>query len=623
MSRHRNVRNINIDDELEEDDDADYYGKSYEEEFEEPLTPGTSKFLYQRPPLTGNNYAATRPLNDYIPEEELPEDAKEHPAEDVFAMDDVQQQKKEERVGPPPGFESPKPRFEIGPPPTRPLTSPADLRKQKAETPTTPALAPVVEQLRVSERKPSRADSKSPARMTPNTSFHKLSALDAALAATPSYKQRERPKEAKDSINLVIVGHVDAGKSTLVGHLLYQLGYVDDRTIHRYKQEATRSGKGSFAFAWILDETEEERVRGVTMDIARAGFETEHRKFNVLDAPGHKDFIPNMITGASQADAALLVVNATRGEFESGFDLGGQTREHALLLRSLGVSRVVTAVNKLDTVDWSKERFDELSEALRLFLQKQTGFSNVEFVPVSGLMGDNLTKRPPADHPLMQWYTGKTLIEVLDRLPAPPRAEDKPLRIIVNDVIKSSINLISIVGKVEQGSVEAGDKVYIMPKADPATVKSVHLDDPSNTSGGSQVCFAGDQISISLSGAFEPGLVYPGHVISCGGPDALVPTRRVVAKIVVFDVLMPILKGTKAELYAHSLRVSSTVVKLRSVISKTTGDVIKKNPRVLTRNTNAIVEIETEYPVCIEPYSKCKALSRISLRSSGTTIAAG
>lgn len=244
--------------------------------------------------------------------------------------------------------------------------------------------------------------------------------------------EKERGND-KQQIHMVVIGHVDAGKSTLMGHLLYDMGCVSQRNMHKYEQESKKVGKHSFMYAWVLDETGEERERGITMDVGCSRFETDSKqvihlllfieiqikklKFQVvlLDAPGHKDFIPNMISGANQADVALLVVDATRGEFETGFEQGGQTREHALLVRSLGVNQLCVVVNKLDTVQWSKDRFDEIVQKLRIFL-KQAGFkeSDLNYIPCSGLTGENLVK-PPTDPQLTEWYKGPTLLNIIGK----------------------------------------------------------------------------------------------------------------------------------------------------------------------------------------------------------------
>ncbi|KAJ2010302.1 hypothetical protein IWW57_006986, partial [Coemansia sp. S610] len=251
----------------------------------------------------------------------------------------------------------------------------------------------------------------------------------------------------RETLNLVVVGHVDAGKSTLMGHVLYALGQVNERTMKKFERDAEKIGKGSFAFAWVLDETDEERSRGVTMDIATSAFSTQHRKFTLLDAPGHRDFVPNMISGASRADVAILVVDASTGGFESGFDGNGQTREHAILIRSLGVRQLVVAVNKLDVVEWSETRYLEITNRLVDFL---TGCGyvkeDVRFAPVSGLKGVNLAHRITADGTpeLASWYhdkdsasePGPCLVELIDTFAMPERPVSKPFRLAVTDFFK-------------------------------------------------------------------------------------------------------------------------------------------------------------------------------------------
>ena len=277
----------------------------------------------------------------------------------------------------------------------------------------------------------------------------------------------------KPVINLIVVGHVDAGKSTLMGHLLYKLGYVSPKKMHSYESNAKKLGKTSFLYAWVLDETDEERSRGITMDVAQTTFETPTKQVILLDAPGHRDFIPNMITGAAQADVAILVVDATRGEFEAGFELGGQTREHTLLLKSLGVSQLAVAINKLDNVKWSKERFEEIENKLKPFL-KQAGFklSDVSFVPCSGLSGENLHEQSQITQ-FRSWYDGPCLMELIDAFRLPERLINKHLRFYVNDVFKNvGSSSLSVSGRVEAGAVKSGQKLVLMPSNENCVIKS-------------------------------------------------------------------------------------------------------------------------------------------------------
>ncbi|XP_061714395.1 protein HBS1 [Cydia pomonella] len=420
----------------------------------------------------------------------------------------------------------------------------------------------------------------------------------------------------KDHLYIVVIGHVDAGKSTLMGRLLCDLGEVSRRTLHKYEQESKKIGKQSFMYAWVLDETGEERNRGITMDVGRAQFETKTKRIVILDAPGHADFIPNMITGAGQADVAMLVVDATRGEFESGFDLGGQTREHALLVRSLGVSQLAVAINKLDTTNWSQERFDEISKKLKAFL-KQAGFkdSDVTYVPCSGLTGENLTK-PSTEPELLKWYKGPCLLDVIDKFNVPERPVSKPLRMSINDIFKGTGSGFCVAGRIENGILNKGDKVMICPTKEVAEVKSLAINDVSNN-----VAFAGDQVSVTLSG-IDIQNVAVGYILS--DPIQQVPiATRFEARLVVFNVKAPITKGYPVLLHHQSLVESANIVKLKALLNKSTGEVIKRKPRCLGNNSVAIVDIEVSKPISIERYKDVKELGRVMLRVAGVTVAAG
>ncbi|GAB0099241.1 HBS1-like protein [Sergentomyia squamirostris] len=427
--------------------------------------------------------------------------------------------------------------------------------------------------------------------------------------------QKER-KSGKSHIHMVVIGHVDAGKSTLMGHLLFDLGNVPPRMMHKYEQESKKVGKSSFMYAWVLDETGEERTRGITMDVGSSRFETDNKIVTLLDAPGHKDFIPNMISGATQADVALLVVDATTGEFETGFESGGQTREHALLVRSLGVSQLGVVVNKLDTVNWSQERFDEITNKLRLFL-KQAGYkeADITYIPCSGLTGENLVKSP-ADEKLIKWYSGPTLVQVIDNFKTPERSVDKSFRMSVNDIYKGTGSGLCISGRIETGVVCLNDRVLVSPLREQAHVKGIQIDEISQTSA-----FAGDQVSITLAGT-DISNISVGHIL-CDVSNPIPVATRIRARIVVFNVRVPITIGFPVLLHHQSSIEPASIVKLKAQLHKGSGEVIKKNPRCLGNNSCALVEIETIKPICVEKYSDMKELGRIMLRVSGVTIAAG
>ncbi|XP_022658226.1 HBS1-like protein isoform X2 [Varroa destructor] len=430
-------------------------------------------------------------------------------------------------------------------------------------------------------------------------------------------EQYDKERSArKPLLNLVVIGHVDAGKSTLMGHLLYLTGNVSKKTMDKYEHESKKFGKASFAFAWVLDETPEERSRGITMDIAHARLETGHRIVNILDAPGHKEFIPNMITGAAQADAGILVVNATRGEFETGFESGGQTREHTMLIRSLGVSQLAVVVNKLETCAWSENRFNEIASALRPFF-KQTGFGeqSVSYVPCSGLTGDNLHERSK-NSLLTAWYKGPCLLEVIDHMRPPARAVTRPLRMCVTDVFKGVQSGVCVAGRIESGSVAQGDKLSVMPAQENCIVKALAIDELSQ-----QRVFAGDNVVVTLDKC-DPANIVSGSVL-CDLSNLIRVVTKFEAKVVIFNVDVPIIKGFPVILHFQATSEQAHFGRLIKELNRGTGEVIREKPRYLGKNSTGVVIIKVARPVCLELYQDSKELGRITLRQRGQTIAAG
>merc|ERR1712051_133892 len=453
-------------------------------------------------------------------------------------------------------------------------------------------MGPTTLRIKKATRLDIRSRSPSPTVSTPGSN---VKMRKNKVEGSEEYK-RIHADSTKDLINLVVVGHVDSGKSTLMGHLLVELGQVCSKMMHKYEQESRKLGKQSFAFAWVLDETSEGRNRGITMDVGQNYFETSNKCVRLLDAPGHRDFIPNMISGAYQADVAVMVVNATRGEFEAGFDAGGQTREHAVLVRSLGVSQLIVAVNKLDTVEWCQERFNFIVEKLKQFLKSSVGFrdSDVSYIPVSGLTGENLTKTTGA----LTWYTkaNGTLVDAIDSLKPPLRLFDKPF-------------------------VMANDKVLVQPMNEVATVKNIEGAEGVPLLDG--IAFAGEHVSLVLT-SIDAASVGAGSVIV--DPTAPLPVTKLFrAKIVVFAVDVPITKGYTCILHHGSVQAAASVKKLLGLLDKATGEVAQntKKPRLLTKGSNAVVEIATETPVCLDLYANSKELGRFMLRTGGKTIAAG
>ncbi|KAI8259882.1 elongation factor Tu GTP binding domain-containing protein [Colletotrichum sp. SAR 10_98] len=427
-------------------------------------------------------------------------------------------------------------------------------------------------------------------------------------SAAPKNKKLDVLKEFEKSDNkrsasFVVVGHVDAGKSTLMGRLLLELKFVEQHLIDRYRRQGEKIGKASFALAWVMDQREEERERGVTIDIATNQFETDKTRFTILDAPGHRDFVPNMIAGASQADFAILVIDANTGAFEKG--LKGQTREHALLLRSLGVQRVIVAVNKLDMVGWSKDRFDEISEQVTGFM-KGNGFQlkNVTFVPISGLNGDNLVTRPEDE--ALSWYTGPTLIEALEDSEPMTRALQKPFRMSISEIFRSQQSQLTVAGRIESGTVQNGESLIVQPSGEPASIRSIEVD-----SEPQEWAVAGQSVNIGLYG-IDPIHVRVGDIISTKAAP-IDTSDTLTMKVLAFDHLMP----QPVDVHRGRLHAAGRIEAIPAVLDKVTGATVKKNPKIVqpAKVARVVVRLESKVPL--------EAGQRVVLRSGGETIAAG
>ncbi|KIV83257.1 translation elongation factor Tu [Exophiala sideris] len=414
------------------------------------------------------------------------------------------------------------------------------------------------------------------------------------------YKKIKR----KNAANFVVIGHVDAGKSTLMGRLLFDLKAVDERTMEKYRKEAERIGKGSFAFAWVLDQGTEERARGVTIDIATNNFETEKTNFTILDAPGHRDFVPNMIAGASQADFAVLVIDASTGNFESG--LKGQTKEHALLVRSIGVQRLIVAVNKMDVADWSQGRFDEIRQQMAGFLSS-AGFQpkNISFVPCSGLQGGNILTR--ASDPKASWYSGPTLVEELDLSEPSTHALDKPLRMTISDVFRGGVqNPLSVSGRLESGNIQVGEQVIIMPSGEKAQIRSLEVDDEPQ-----EWAVAGQNVVLNLTDV-DPIHLKTGDVL-CSAVSPVQNITEFTAKLLAFDHLTPM----NIDVHKGRLHVPGRITQLVGVLDKSSGAVLKKKPKIVQPGAVIRVVVQLDQAVPLE------APSRVVLRANGETVAAG
>ncbi|KAK1925077.1 hypothetical protein DB88DRAFT_437513 [Papiliotrema laurentii] len=439
--------------------------------------------------------------------------------------------------------------------------------------------------------------------------------------------RKEEEESGKKGVSLIVVGHVDAGKSTLMGRLLYDIGELTEKEKTANERGSKRAGKSSFAFAWGLDALGDERDRGVTIDIATTHFNTPHRSFTLLDAPGHRDFIPAMISGAAQADVALLVVDGSPGEFEAGFERGGQTREHAWLVRSLGVKEIIVGINKMDVVDWSQDRYDDIVDALRPFLAS-AGFaaSKTTFLPIAAMDGVNMLAND--DPKLKEWYDGPTLIDTLDKVEVPVRPYESPLRIPVSNVFKGQTAVasgVAVSGRLCSGVLQVGDRVRAVPGDEVANVRTIEVDEES-----APYAVAGQNVTLYLSG-IDPIHLGIGTVLCpTNYPVPMVTTFT--AQILVFDVSSPIITGTAVEVFHHSVNLPATISKLVSISEK--GIVTKQRPRqvlVLQKGVTATVEITLRATqnagraatMPLEVSSENKEMGRVLIRRAGETIAAG
>jgi elongation factor 1-alpha len=420
----------------------------------------------------------------------------------------------------------------------------------------------------------------------------------------------------KAHINVVVIGHVDAGKSTTTGHLIYKCGGIDQRTIDKFEAEAKTMNKGSFKYAWVLDKLKAERERGITIDIALWKFETNNYVFTIIDAPGHRDFIKNMITGTSQADVAILVVAAGKGEFEAGIDANGQTREHALLAFTLGVKTLICAVNKMDSesVQYSEERFNEIKGEVQHFL-KRIGYNpkKVPFVPVSGWVGDNMME--PSSN--MPWWNGPTLFGVLDGLAPPRRPSDKPLRVPLQDVYKiGGIGTVPV-GRVETGIITPGMVVTFAPCQITTEVKSIemHHEQMPRAEPGDNIGFNVKSVSVKE--------IRRGYVCGQASNDPPRGCNDFQAQVIILNHPGQIHAGYAPVLDCHTAHIACRFAELLKKIDKRSGKVLEENPNFVKKGEACIARLEPQKPMCVESFKEYAPLGRFAVRDMRRTVAVG
>jgi elongation factor 1-alpha len=420
----------------------------------------------------------------------------------------------------------------------------------------------------------------------------------------------------KTHVNLVVIGHVDSGKSTSTGHLIYKCGGIDKRTIEKFEKESAEMGKSSFKYAWVLDKLKAERERGITIDIALWKFESPQFYFTIIDAPGHRDFIKNMITGTSQADVAVLIIAAGAGEFEAGYDKNGQTREHALLAFTLGVKQMIVCVNKMDdnSVNYSEARFNEIKDEVSKYLGK-IGYKpqNIPFVPISGWMGDNMIERSTN----MPWYKGGTLLQTLDQIKPPKRPFDKPLRLPLQDVYKiGGIGTVPV-GRVETGILRPGMTVTFAPVGLSTEVKSVEMHHVAMPEA-----LPGDNVGFNVKGLSVKD-IKRGMVAGDAKNDPPCGVEDFVGNVIVMNHPNGIHAGYCPVLDCHTAHVACRFTELLKKVDKRSGKELEDFPKQINSNEACLALLSPTKPMCVETFSTYAPLGRFAIRDMRQTVGVG
>jgi elongation factor 1-alpha len=411
---------------------------------------------------------------------------------------------------------------------------------------------------------------------------------------------------AKEHMNLIFIGHVDHGKSTTVGRVLYDTGALSEQELKKLKEEAERVGKATFEFAFAMDRLKEERERGVTIDIAHREFQTPKYYFTIIDAPGHRDFVKNMITGASQADAAVLVCSAKDG-------IQPQTREHAFLAKVLGINQLIVGINKMDAIAYDRVKYEDLKAQIGTFL-KNIGFKPeaIQYIPLSAYEGQNVGKKQDK----MEWYQGLTLVESFDKLVVPTKLTEKALRLPVQEVFSITGFGTVPVGRVETGVMKPGDKVIFMPSNVTAEVKSIEMHHQQLTQA-----IPGDNVGFNVKGVDKTQISRGDVVGPVSNPPTVVDTFT--AQIVVLSHPTAIAINYTPVFHAHTAQFAGSFMEILEKKDPKTGQTLQKNPDFIKAGDVAIVKVKPLKNVSLEKYSEFPPLGRFAIRDMGATVAAG
>jgi peptide chain release factor subunit 3 len=493
-------------------------------------------------------------------------------------------------------------------------------KKQDAEEGSKVTAAKAVEKStpKAASGRTSPAPSSGKASPTPGEAKKGQTAEALAAAQTADVEQDVLEEMyGKEHVNIIFIGHVDAGKSTLGGQVLIQTGMVDERTLDKYKRDAKDAGRETWYISWVLDLNKEERAKGKTVEVGRGFFETDKRKYTILDAPGHKTYVPNMLSGASQADVAILVISARKGEFETGFEKGGQTQEHAMLIKTTGAKELLVVVNKMDdvTVEWAKERYDEILGKLKPFLKKKIGLDST-FMPISAQTGLGVKEKIPKN--VASWYKGPSMLEFLDGMAKIQRNINAPFMMPVGAKYRDMGSMIE--GRIEAGVIQKSSNYIMMPNKEDVGIAALY----GETEEEIPYATCGDQVRMRLRGIEEEDIM-PGYVLC--SPKRLVHTvHEFEAQISIVDLKSILSAGFNCVLHVHAATEEVTFSALLHKLEPKTGRKSKKPPPFAAKGQNIIARLQVTSGsgrVCVERFEDYPQLGRFTLRDQGQTIAVG